>query len=328
MNKKLFLILLTLVSMATVACNSSKTDESGESDLSSIFVSDDGNTGSIEIRLDSNVVPVAGTANFQVTAKGADGQLVDNVRIVCDTENDLRIIEPSSGSFFTASFGSASGVIGCEDTGSFLFACGLGGAQRSMRDTVLIKCEGTRPIGFAGFPGSAGGGLGNGVTDVGNDEEEDEEGFTVRLTGVEFIELGGSTTSIDIQQGGDCDGDNTTNDPEPFGDASVRFTVSNSTEQIVRYTSYSYEVLDLNGSVTQRSPVLNLIGEAVGGGATGTFNGLFGFADNGQKFVPSGSQFSSGFKNIRFTLFGTLSDGSQQNITASQAGSFNNFDNC
>ncbi len=317
-----------MVSVATVACNSGKTADSGDTDLSSIFVSDNGNTGRVQIDLSTTEIPVAGTASFHVSAIGVDGQAVTNVRIVCDTENDLRIIEPSSGTFYTAGYGSASGVIGCEDNGSFLFACSLGDGP-TLRDTVLVKCQGTRPIGFAGFPGSFGGGLGNGVSDIGSDEEDpDNTGFTVRLTSVEFIELGSPTSSIDIQQGQNCDGDVTTNDPEPFSDASVRFTVSNSTEQIVRYTSYSYEVLDLDGSVVDESPVLNLIGEAVGGGSSGTFTGLFGFANGGVKSVPGNSNFTSGFKNIRFTLYGTLSDGSQQDITASQAGSFNNFNNC
>ena len=327
-------VLAVLAALSLVSCNSRNTSDNESADLDTIFVGDESNTGSLEIILDTNSVGVADTTGFLVTARGVNGQPVQNARITCDTEGDLALIEPSSGSFLTSSSGAASGVIGCQDAGSFRMGCRLGGGGAA-RTFIGVNCTGTRPVGFTGFPGAGGGGLGNGVADIGDDEDVNDDEFTVRLTSVQFTDGGDvNTSSIDLFGDPDCDNDinGPTIDPEPFTDSSVQFNISNNTETTVRFTSYRYTVNNFNGAgSTIMSSEIALIGESVANGQSGSFTGLLFFANNGVKFIngSGGPQITAeGFKNIDFTLNGILANGDPVTIEASQAASFNDFDRC
>lgn len=331
---KVILCLASTVGLASIliACNSSGTGTDSSIDTSDIFVSDDDSAGSLSISLGNSSITIANTGNFSVSLRDVNGAPVSGVRISCDTEAGLALIEPNTGVFLTDSFGNASGVIGCEGPGSFQIGCRapLGFGRRIF---ATVKCSGEAPIGFTGFDGAGGGGLGGGVADDGSDTGTD---FDVRLTGISFFDDGttSGTTSIDVVQD-ICevqdDGDIIY---EPFFDTTVQFTVENNSTEIIRFTSYRYRVFnfDLNGN-THTSPRLNFIGEAsavAGGGGTGTFTALFADADSGGKtfFNRTSTIGQQGFLNIEVTLFGTTSAGESMSISARTALSFDNFNRC
>lgn len=333
-NKRLiklsFLLCLILGTAFIYSCNSSGTGDDGVTDSSSIFVSDDDTAGSLSMSVNNSSIAIANTSSFSVSLRDVNGSPVPNVRISCDTEAGLALIEPSTGIFLTDSFGSSSGVVGCEASGSFQLAC-RGPIGFGRRIFTTVKCSGVAPVGFTGFDGAGGGGLGGGAADDGSDSGS---AFDVRLTSLQFFDDGGAnaTTSIDVLQGVCGTAPDLT--AEPFFDTTAQFTIENNSTEIVRFTSYRYTVFnfDLNGN-RHTSPVINFIGETsaiAGGGATATFTALFADADSGAKNFfgrtsPIGQQ---GFLNIEFTLLGETSAGEAISVNARTALSFDNFNGC
>lgn len=324
-------IFISLILATFVACSGSKeTGDSSSSGASSIFVGEKGTSGGLRIELVEDRFPVAETAGFFVKVVDSTGASVSNIGVVCDTENALALIEPNQGNFITDKSGSASGRLGCNAPGSFQIGCRLDGGNA--RHFATVVCTGSAPVGFTGFTGAGGGGLGNGVADIADEEDVNDSVFTVRVIDVDLMENGQSTTSIDLNLIPDCDGEPDSVDPEPFTDTSINFTISNNTEQIARITGYRYTVGNFDGSgASYTSPILNLIGESLGQGQTGTFSGLFADAGGtGQKFFFGlGTPITStGFKNITYELVGELADGTSISIEASDAASFDFFNRC
>jgi hypothetical protein len=166
--------LLVALSCAALCACSGGGDTDGGSGADQLYLGDqyvaDDSAGTISLSVDSTSIPVAGTSNFSVAVRDAQGAPVPGLKIACDSEAGVAVIEPATGLEITSSSGSISGVIGCELPGSFQFACRLpiGANKRKM---VTIKCTGTVPAGFSGFAGAGGGGLGTGG--VGDDGEPD-----------------------------------------------------------------------------------------------------------------------------------------------------------
>jgi hypothetical protein len=165
-----------------------------------VFVSDEMTTGGMSIEIENASIPVGDTSSFFVSVKNARQQPVSNINVVCDSEQGLAIIEPSSGYELTNSEGVLSGVIGCAAPGSLQLVCRLSvGANR--RQFASVRCTGDVPSGFQGFPGAGGGGLGGGVQT--NDDGD------ARINSADFPEqddLSSSATengSIDIVQSSD-----------------------------------------------------------------------------------------------------------------------------
>ena len=335
------LVALLMVS----ACKSSKTSKEGQAD-STNFISTEPATGDIDLDVKNSIVTVSDTTSFSVKITDRNGAPVQNVRISCDTEQGLAIVEPNTGSFLTDNFGNASGLLGCEAAGSFRVGC-RAPVGVNIREFDTVKCEGTRPIGFAGFPDAAGGGLGGGV-DLSNDETENEE-FALRILSISFNEVDqDDTKSIDFFQSL-CDPDpvNVGDEfPEPFTETEVNFTIENNTNQIVRIEGFQYTIENYdNNGTPATSDLLNFIGEEdpvidPNGGTVG-FRGLFlefgdlapiGSNPNVGKTVPFDGPTltfgTEGFKNVEFTLFGTNSSGEAETITARESISLNAFNRC
>ena len=196
-----------------------------------VFTGDGSSTGSIRVQLNESQVEVGHTSGFKVYVTDSKGEPVPNVRVVCDTEQGVALVEPTSGYELTNSEGVMSGKIGCAAPGSFQMVCRLSiGANR--RQFVSVACTGDVPAGFPGFPGAGGGGLGGG-SQIGDSGE-------VRITNAGFDDDGTfdntsvpSDASVDITQGADCDGVITTNDPEPFYDTYAVLQVENNLEERV-----------------------------------------------------------------------------------------------
>lgn len=328
--KIVLLVVIFLAAMITVGC-SRKTSESEAADKSDIFVDTDAATGEITLRVTQTMLPVAETTSFRVNVTDVNGNPVPQMRISCDTERGLAIVEPNTGTEMTDAWGQMSGVVGCEAPGSFQMACRLPiGANKRKFETIV--CTGDAPVGFTGFGDSAGGTLGGGV-DTSDDESESE--FGVRVTGVSFNDMGQTGIySIDVTQD-ICDP--TAEDPseiyESFFDAYVNFTVANDTNLDVRLTKYSYIVEDIDGAGTNySSPQLAFLGpiEIEANGGEADILALFADAVSGEKrFYGSSSAIGViGFKNIRFKLYGQNLNGEAISISIRTSVSFGNFDNC
>ena len=211
-----------------------------------VFIGDETSTGSIRVQLNQSNLPVGQTAGFKVFVYDSTGQPIANTRVICDTEQGVALIEPTSGYELTNGDGVMSGVIGCAAPGSYQMVCRLSvGANR--RQFVSVGCTGDVPAGFAGFPGAGGGGLGGGtqtnddgeiqITDAGFDDDGDYTSTTVP-----------TDASVDIVQTADCDVSTVTQDTEPFFDTYAVLNVENNLEERVTLLYLECSVTGVDGT--------------------------------------------------------------------------------
>lgn len=307
-------------------CHSGSTD-GGDVDHTGTQY-DPAGSGAMRLDLVEDELTVGEIGGFRVYATDAKGAPVTQMRITCDTENGLALIEPTSGVETTDSNGQISGRVGCNVEGSYLIACRLQGVS-ARRQSATVRCSGDRPAGFTGFTGAGGGGLGGGSVDP-------DTISTIRVTAVAVSDGGtteASTTSIDILQGTCTTGTETT--PEPFYDSSVKLTVTNNSPFIVRFTGLRYRVsngTDSGGTFTSSAIAVN--GEAATGvdanGGKGTVDSLFLDASgNGKRYIGSSTNIPTpGIRNVTFILTGTTEIGEEFEVTGSTALSFDNFNRC
>ena len=306
----------------------------GEEDFAGTqFVATDDSVGTIRLNVTSNSIPVSEISSFSVTVRDASGRPVPQIQISCDTEAGLAILEPTSGAELTDSFGTMSGVVGCEAPGSFQLACRLPiGANRRKFET--IQCTGGVPTGFAGFGGATGGGLGGGVdtTDGSGIGGTDTDG--VRMTSILLFDTGDAsgddgTTSIDVAISACPDAETV----EPFFDTLIKVGVINNTNQLIRFTKLKYTVLDSDGAgTTFTSKELSLIGEAevLPSGGENQFITLFADVIGGVKhFAGSSTAIPAlGFRVVTVRLIGTNDLGEEIVVAGRTTLSFDNFYRC
>jgi hypothetical protein len=211
-----------------------------------VFTGDESSTGSIRVEVTQSQINVGDTAGFKVYVQDSKGLPVPFTRVVCDSEQGIALIEPTTGYELTNGEGVMSGRIGCAAPGSFQMVCRLSiGANR--RQFVSVACTGDIPSGFTGFPGAGGGGLGGG-TQIGDNGE-------VRITNAGFDDDGTfdnssvpSDASVDITQTADCDGVATTSDVEPFYDTYAVLQVENNLEERVTLLYIECSVTGVDGT--------------------------------------------------------------------------------
>ena len=149
-----------LIATAVVSC-SGDTDGgpvADESWLGTSFVGSDGSTGTIALEVLDTELNVGEMTGFRVYVLDSAGRPVPEIRIFCDTEEGLALIEPTTGSELTDSNGQMSGRVGCEAVGSLQLGCRLP-IGANWRDFETIRCGGT--VGTTSdFGESSGGGLG------------------------------------------------------------------------------------------------------------------------------------------------------------------------
>lgn len=338
-----------LGSLVLAGCGGGGTDGGGSPDFTGqTFVGGDA-SGTLTLSVSSTSVPVASTATFSAVVKDANGAAVPQIQIACDSEQGLAIIEPSSGFELTDSFGNMSGIVGCSLPGSFQMACRLPiGANK--QKYVTIHCTGGAvPAGFDGFPGAGGGGLGGGVQTPDDGGEPGGTGTDgLRIAAIELVPSVGEqgTTAVDTAQR-NCEID-PNEDPncEPFGDDLIQFTVQNDTNQIFRFSSYTYTVPEATdtGGASFTSKSISLVTqnfEVLPQGDSATVTALFTEAISGagtcgleKRFADAafsiGDQNSGdlGFRAVTFRLNGTNESGDAVTLTASSTFSFDAFDNC
>lgn len=320
---------LLLLGVFLGGCNSGGTSTDGDDFAGSEFVSTDATTGSVSLRVTNPRIGVGDTSGFGVTVRDANGAGVPNIRIACDSERGVAILEPTAGTGLTDSTGFFSGVLGCEVSGSFQFGCrvAVGGNRR---DFQTVSCEGSTPPDFVGFPGGSGSGFGGGVVDNGDPDND------LRVTEIGFSDDGSGATSFSIDTTfSACPNPE---DVEGFFDTTVVATVINDTDELIRLTSLSYTVENFDGLGTN----FNLPGRirfpsevtASANGGSATIQALVfdaeprlgatdkRFADN-QTFIEA-----SGIRNIRVTFFGVTASGESVSTSVSTALSFDDFQRC
>lgn len=341
-----------------LACCTGGTD-GGEEDFSGgQFVGSDANTGSLQINVLSTDMSVSQTSGFGVAVKNAQGGPVGGIKVSCDSEKGVAILEPASGGELTDSSGNMSGVIGCAAPGSYQLACRLPvGANK--RQLVDIKCRGPIPTGFTGFPGAGGGGLGGGsdTSDSGGVGGTDTDGVRISSMSFDDFAVGFDATatnfSIDTLQAV-CtvdEGDGTQTPPptpvitlEGFFDTILRVRVINNTNQAIQFSQMRYTVLNGgsdgsgSGGADFDSDSVTFVGQAVavgGGGGTGDLSMLAiqavpGTSTLEKRFVGASANIATnaGFKTVQVTLFGENDSGDDIQVSASMTLDFAPFNRC
>ena len=142
--------------------------------------------GSLRIRV-VGPLTVTGEVGFTVTALDPSGAPLQFIRIFCESERGIAIIEPSAGGVafeHTDETGVMSGRLGGLVPGSFLLEC-RGPVGFGLVDRLNITIRGSVPDGFIGFPGAAGGNLGgDSLIDITPDADE------MRISEIQFRDAG------------------------------------------------------------------------------------------------------------------------------------------
>jgi|GEM_PF-1772474 len=335
-------LLATLVS-----CGSGSTDGGGAAELAQVITpmnNDQGAGGSIGITVvDGPSLNVTERTGFKVTLKDPRGQPLQYIRIMCESEKGIAILEPSSGGVafeHTDSAGNMSGKIGGLHPGSYIMECRApDGFNLVARTTVIIK--GDVPVDFIGFPGAAGGNLGGGliVDQTPPDDELNQDNGSVRIVKVEYSDGPNMTSEygpIDLVQE-KCDIKNTPNDkdddvPEPFWLNPFEVTFSNTLLQSVFIDSVDINIGNSAGTSIQTAYYFTDAAKRVevASQGTGAVTGLLTeFRGGGSKlFVGTDAIVQFGTYRIDFVVTGVTADGRSFTVNAGSTLTFDDVDRC
>jgi len=320
---------LVLALAFTAGCQGSTAgnENSLETAAGQGFVSNTETTGRVELNVIDTSLNVGDISGFTFAAYNQDNQPVSKLKLTCDSELGVAVIEPSLGAEISDENGMISGKIGCAAPGSYQFGCRLpvGGNKRQL---VTIICSGPVPSDFEGFPGAGGGGLGTGgagdITDGGVGGVDATTG--VRITSV-LLDDDGELDGIGVLTvdtvGVICSADDplTTDvtEPtvfEPFFDAYIDIKVVNNTNSLINFSSYSYTVTSQAGTLLHTSTAtIGLVGstEVAPNGQTAVMRALFADAvSGGKRFIGASSNITStgiGYVNVNVTLNGKTESG-------------------
>jgi hypothetical protein len=327
----------------TVGCGGSTTSGDVVDTSGSQFVSDETTTGKLILDLKEDTLPVAGTSGFFARVVDEAGVGVAGVQVACDSEKGVAILDPSLGRAMTGSDGDMSGVFGCESPGSFEIGCRVanGGNKRQFS---TVKCSGDVPIGFSGFPGAGGGGLGlgGGVVDPEDGGRGQGDGL-IRISEIEVTNVFGKKDTVpEVDTVSSVCDNKTPADPkddfiEGFGDDEVTITISNESDRLVRFTGYEYvvkgggadggniqspRIRDFAQAGARAKEAVTLSAQIFDANA----GGYKSYANSGQggTVIPP----NLGRRNITLTVFGVDDRGDEVQASASISVSFDNFDNC
>jgi hypothetical protein len=335
------LAVFTSAVALTIGCSSGNTDGgTDDSGKGGGFVVTPTSVGTIDLSVSSTSLSVGDTASYAVRVRDASGNPVPNIRVTCDTEGGLALVEPTTGSELTSSSGTMTGVLGCEASGSLQIGCRLP-VGADIRDFVTITCSGNIPAGFDGFAGAGGGGLGGGGG-VGNDGSNNTG--DVRITKITFEDGGDENTrNIDVIYNTNCDGNVATNDPETFSDTYIRVTIKNTSNSTYTFRNYSFVIPNDTGTTSNRcaddgdycSPQVALTGDSfdVVPGSEATFLSVFAHQLNAgtvqnKSFVGSTSNITMQNVDVEITVSGSDNNGNEVSISGEVNLSFANFNRC
>lgn len=323
----LALIAVSALSFGTlVGCKGSGNTDGGAADdnagVGTAFVSDGGAGATIRIDVLGSLT-TGGMVDFIVTLLDPNGNPLPFIRIFCESESGIAILEPSSGGVAfesTASNGIMSGVLGGVTPGSYILECRAEQGFNLITRTN-INVEGDVPTGFTGFPGAAGGNLGGGLL-----VEQPEEGL-LTISSISITDVGDTDgLRFDLTRDPDCDDDGNgpmgTIDPEPFVFNNFVVSVSNGLKHPISIGAVTFTVEGVTS--TQE------FGLDVSAGATGTVTGLYTDEGGGAKeYAGTGVDATQGTRNVVFTVevFNLLT-GERTLLTDSQVISADFINNC
>lgn len=321
-------LLLSLAFVSLIGCTGSNTDGGKAANTASNtfpqFVSDGGAGSTLLINVPTTIA-TGSTAGFSVTATDPTGAPLAFVRIFCETELGLALLEPSSGGTgfeSTNGNGLMSGLLGGLTPGSYIIECRAPqGFNLVVRASV--KVVGDVPEGFGGFPGAAGGNLGGGLL-VDQTEDPSANG-SVFISSVTFTDAGGETAfgPIDTFLTTDCDGDSTTSDPEPFTFTNFTVKITNDSLEDVSIETATIALTGLGSTSTQSVTAL------IPANSSASFTGLLiTFSGGSQVLVGTGASIVSGDFSVLTTITGTTESGSSITLTDNSTLSFAPVNNC
>lgn len=245
------LVMTLLVSAGFLAvmsgCSGGDTDDS--TDNGTPYVSDGGAGATIRIEIDDTTLNVGDETHFLVRLTDPQGAPLARLRVFCESEKGIAIIEPSSGGVafeHTNANGIMSGVIGALLPGSYMMEC-RGPQGFNLVERVSLMITGDIPDGFEGWPGAAGGNLGGGtIVDITPDVEE---GLTVSIR---FQDAAGTSDAgpLDLSQG-TCTGGS----PETWSTPRYVITISNAGTQDVTLDAVEITV---GGTTESVDTILNV----------------------------------------------------------------------
>lgn len=298
------------LSFATfIGCNGSggTSGENNNSGSGENFVSDGGAGATIRIDVLGDLA-TGGMVDFIVTLLDPDGTPLPFIRITCDSEHGIAILEPLSAVESTASNGIMSGVLGGLTPGSYIFECRAeSGFNLTARTNVNVV--GDVPAGFAGFPGAAGGTLGGGLL-----IESPEVGL-LTITDIKVTDVNGPGLRFDLSRNLDCDADGNlppvpadpsttpptpatpagTFDPEPFVSNNYVISFSNGLADPISIGAVTFSVSGITS--TQE------FGLDIAAGSVGTITGLFTTTSGGSKvYATTLLPVPVGATNVVFTV--------------------------
>lgn len=332
-----------LLATFIAGCTSSDTDGGGaavEADSTAGQFAANGAAGST-IRINApERIPTGGTAGFSVELRDPQGEPLPFVRVFCESEQGIAILEPSDGGVAfesTTADGTFSGVLGGVTRGSYLLECrGPQGFNLVAREEIVVV--GDIPQGFDGFPGAAGGNLGGGLLV----DTSDDPGNFLTIS-VAFADGGRDINSearpngpIDTTFDTDCagdggpPGDDDGPELEVFTVTDYIISVSNSSDERIEITSVRFDLTGVGpeaGIVRTTGPLSQLV--VVPANSTGEFVGvLLENAPPLHSFVGSGDLVVEGTFDLRLTLSGVSEQGTRFSTSVNQTLTFSPINNC
>ena len=330
---RMFIVSLVIAGLAVLAsCSGGSTSGDSSSDLvGTQFVADGGAGSTLSISV-TGTLTTAGTTGFFVRALDPQGQPLAFIKIFCDTESGIAIIEPAEGGVAvetTDSNGSLSGVLGGLTPGSYIMRCEAANGFGLVAHTAIIV-RGDVPENFAGFPGAAGGNLGGGRVIDQTPSTVDDGGIFISSVG--FVDAGQSTTGphqqLDMQRDicariSTTDGTIQSCTAEPFFFKNYNIGVTNNTNEFIQVQTISFTI---GGTTPLSSPALAQTAQIDSGGSTTLVGSL---TQNGS--VLSGTSTAIGIRgtvDVDVTVAGVTETGQSFTVTGSTPITFGNVNNC
>lgn len=309
--------ICVFASFIAVGCGDTSGDPE-EADLGSYYFADGGAGGNIAISVKGDL-EVGETVGFTVTLNDPRGEPLSYVRLNCDTEKGVAILEPAEGGVayeHTNAEGMMSGLLGGLSEGSYLIEC-RAPVEYNLVSRATIVVRGSAPENFSGWEGAAGGNLGGGRI-----IDPDVDNGAVRITEVTFQDIGQDSLYLDTVQNSDCDGDASTYDPEPFYFKTYTIKITNGSLETVFIDSVDIVVQD-GRNVTMTQPV----DLQIAAGGTASYTGQL--TENGLAFAGTSYVAQNGTYPFSFTINGEAADsGDNFSITESQTVTWGNVNNC
>lgn len=317
-----------ICSVVFAGCNSGDTDGGEDTTLGTQFVGDGGSGAKLTIEAPATIA-VGATVGFFVEALDPRGAPLAFLRVFCETEKGIAILEPSAGGVafeHTGLDGRMSGKLGGLLPGSYIIECRAPEGYNLVA-RLSLKITGDVPLGFEGFPGAAGGNLGGGfIVDLGQDDLEDSD-----VLSVAFFDAGageGGSLVIDTDQLV-CDegdpADDSDDELEPFSYTLYQVSIRNDSAESVFVETVKFTIADPAGSSTSTQSVTLEIGAGCVGNLVGNF---ITFSGSSQVYAGSAFAVTAGTFDVLMELTGTTQNGDDFSVSDTVSVTIGSVDNC